>query len=92
MLGTRGALGTRDRSERRLSYSPLWVQTHTPSCWGDQVALPFELVEDEGSHHEESDDKEDGHRPVATAPSQPLSTCNTAAISGSIDSGQSQGG
>lgn len=79
MLGTRGAPRTRDRSEQRLSCSPLWAHTRTPPA-AEAVALPFELVEDEDSHHEESDEEEDGHHPVAAAPSQPLSTCNTAAI------------
>lgn len=40
-----------------------------------QAALPFELVEDECAHREESDDQEDRHCPVATGASQPLRTC-----------------
>lgn len=40
-----------------------------------QEALPFELVENEHAHREESDDQEDRHCPVATSASQPLRTC-----------------
>lgn len=39
------------------------------------VALPFELVEDEHAHREESDDHEDRHGPVAATASQPLRIC-----------------
>lgn len=46
-----------------------------PARAAGRVALPFELVEDEHAHREESDDHEDCHRPVAATASQPLRIC-----------------
>lgn len=46
-----------------------------PGAQGGQVALPFELVQDEGPNSEEPADEEDRHCPVAASTSQARGIC-----------------
>ena len=77
--------GVRDDAPPPRSPSLALANTHPPGSGSppdEWVALPSALVEGEGSHCRQSDDKEDGRHPVAATPRQLQRTCNGVAVSG----------